>query len=52
MVARLANDVLREAVAADNGPGAILDVAELAAPAIVEACLVHTTHPFEAAIMG
>ena len=49
VVARLANDVLREAVAADNGPGAILDVAELAAPAVVEACLAHTTHPFEAA---
>ena len=49
VVARLANDVLREAVAADNGPGAILDVADLAAPAVVEACLAHTTHPFEAA---
>lgn len=49
VVARLANDVLREAVAADNGPGAILDVAELAASAVVEACLAHTTHPFEAA---
>src|ERR1700753_925927 len=32
VVARLANDVLREAVAAVSGPGAILDVAELAAP--------------------
>ena len=49
VVARLANDVLREAVAVDNGPGAILDVAELAAPAVVEACLAHTAHPFEAA---
>ncbi|MBS4729192.1 NAD-binding protein [Mycobacterium sp. SM1] len=49
VVARLANDVLRTAVAADNGPGAILDVAELAAPAIVEACLAHTAHPFKAA---
>ncbi|BCQ07854.1 glutathione-regulated potassium-efflux system protein KefB [Mycobacterium heckeshornense] len=49
VVARLANDVLREAVAADNGPGAILNVADLAAPAIVEACLAHTMHPFEAA---
>jgi len=29
VVARLANDVLRAAMAADNGPGAILDVAEL-----------------------
>ena len=49
VVARLANDVLREAVAVGNGPGAILDVADLAAPAIVEACLSRTTHPFEAA---
>ncbi|MBS4729221.1 NAD-binding protein [Mycobacterium sp. SM1] len=49
VVARLANDVLRTAVAADNGPGAILDVADLAAPAIVEACLAHTAHPFKAA---
>ncbi len=49
VVARVANDVLREAVAAGNGPGAILDVAELAAPSVVEACLARTTHPFEAA---
>ncbi|OBF86387.1 potassium transporter TrkA [Mycobacterium sp. 852002-51163_SCH5372311] len=49
IVARLANDVLRAAVAADNGPGAILDVAELAAPSVVEACLAHNMHPFEAA---
>lgn len=49
VVARLANDVLREAVAAENGPGAILDVAALAAPAIVEACLAQTVHPFQAA---
>jgi Trk K+ transport system NAD-binding subunit len=49
VVARLANDVLREAVADDNGPGAILDVAELAAPSVVEACLAHAIHPFEAA---
>ena len=49
VVARLANDVLREAVADDNGPGAILDVAELTAPSVVEACLAHRTHPFEAA---
>ena len=49
VVARLANEVLRGAVAADNGPGAILDVADLAAPAVVEACLTQSTHPFEAA---
>ncbi|MCV6985228.1 NAD-binding protein [Mycobacterium shinjukuense] len=52
VVARLANDVLREAMAADNGPGAILDVADLAAPSVVEACLARTAHPFEAAGIG
>jgi Trk K+ transport system NAD-binding subunit len=49
VVARLTNDVLRAAVADDNGPGAIFNVAELAAPSVVEACLSHGTHPFEAA---
>ncbi|ORA20909.1 potassium channel family protein [Mycobacterium arosiense] len=49
VVARLGNDVLRAAVAADNGPGAILDVADLAAPSVVEACLASSTHPVEAA---
>ena len=49
VVARLANSVLREAVAAGNGPGAILDVADLAAPSVVDACLARTTHTFEAA---
>jgi Trk K+ transport system NAD-binding subunit len=44
MVARLGNGVLREAMAQDNGPGAILDVADLAAPSVVEACLARTTH--------
>ena len=49
VVARLANDVLREAMAADNGPGAMLSVADLAAPSVVEACLAHNAHPVEAA---
>lgn len=49
VVARLANSVLREAVAADNGPGAILDVADLAAPSVVEACLARSAHAVEAA---
>jgi Trk K+ transport system NAD-binding subunit len=44
VVARLANSVLREAVALGNGPGAVLDVADLAAPSVVEACLMRTTH--------
>jgi Trk K+ transport system NAD-binding subunit len=49
VVARLANDVLREAVAAVNGPGAILDVAELATPSLVEAVLSRNGHQFDTA---
>src|ERR1700684_4207659 len=49
VVARISNDVLRSAVADDNGPGALLDVPELPAPSVVEACLAQPTHPFEAA---
>ena len=49
VVARLANDVLRGAVAAVNGPGAILDVADLATPSIVEAVLSRNAHQFETA---
>jgi Trk K+ transport system NAD-binding subunit len=51
VVARIANDVLREAVAADDPLSAIFGVADLAAPAVVEACLARTTHPFAAADM-
>jgi Trk K+ transport system NAD-binding subunit len=47
VVARLGNDVLREAVAGVNGPGAILDVADLAAPSVVEAVLSRKAHQFE-----
>ena len=49
VVARLADDVLREAVAAVSGPGAILDVAELAAPSLVEAVLSRNAHQFDTA---
>jgi voltage-gated potassium channel Kch len=49
VVAKLSNDVLRSAVAADNGPGAVLDVADLTAPSVVEACLSLTAHPLEVA---
>ena len=49
VVARLGNSVLRKAVALGNGPGAILDVADLAAPSVVEACLSRTTHSISAA---
>ena len=49
VVARLANEVLRRAVADVSGPGAILDVAELAAPSLVEAALSRNAHQFETA---
>ncbi len=49
VVAKLANSVLREAMAQDNGPGAILDVADLAAASVVEACLARTTHTISVA---
>ena len=49
VVARLANGVLREAVADVNGPGAILNVADLAAPSVVEAVLSRNAHQFETA---
>ena len=49
VVARLRNDVLREAVAVVNGPGAVLDVADLAAPSLVEAVLSRKAHQFHSA---
>lgn len=49
VVARLANTVLREAMAQESGPGAILDVADLAAPSVVEACLARSTHTISVA---
>lgn len=49
VVARLSNEVLHEAVAAVNGPGAILDVADLAAPSVVEAVLSRNAHQFHTA---
>jgi Trk K+ transport system NAD-binding subunit len=52
VVARVTNDVLGESLTDVNGPGAIFNVAELAAPAIVEACLAHGVHTFEAAGIG
>ena len=48
-MARLANTVLREAMADDIGPGAILDVADLAAPSVVEALLGRTAHTIRSA---
>jgi voltage-gated potassium channel Kch len=49
VVARLANSVLSEAMSQDNGPGAILDVADLAAASVVEACLGRTAHTISVA---
>jgi Trk K+ transport system NAD-binding subunit len=46
VVARLADSVLRDAVAAVSGPGAILNVADLAAPSVVEAVLSRNAHQF------
>jgi Trk K+ transport system NAD-binding subunit len=49
VVARFSNSVLREAMAQDNGPGALFDVADLAASSVVEACLARTTHTISVA---
>ncbi|WP_328360668.1 NAD-binding protein [Mycobacterium sp. NBC_00419] len=49
VVTRLANTVLRKAMADDGGPGAVLDIADLAAPSVVEALLERTTHTITAA---
>lgn len=49
VVTRLANTVLRRAMSDDNGPGAVLDIADLAAPSVVEALLERTTHTITAA---
>jgi Trk K+ transport system NAD-binding subunit len=44
VVTQLANRAIGDAVRADGGPGAVLDVATLAAPSIVEACLLRRVH--------
>ncbi len=44
VVAQLGNHAIGRAMARGNGPGAVLDVASLAAPAIVEACLRRRIH--------
>ncbi|MGO8964765.1 NAD-binding protein [Mycobacterium sp.] len=49
VVARLADSVLRDAVAAVSGPGAILNVADLAAPSVVQAVLSRNAHQFDTA---
>jgi Trk K+ transport system NAD-binding subunit len=49
VVARLADKMLRDAVDAVSGPGAILNVSDLATPSIVEAVLSRNAHQFETA---
>jgi Trk K+ transport system NAD-binding subunit len=44
VVSQLGNTAVRRAMAVDNGPGAVIDGATLAAPSIVEACLGLRTH--------
>lgn len=44
VVTQLGNQAIGRAMSAGNGPGAVLDVASLAAPAIVEACLSRRIH--------
>ncbi|UMB68292.1 NAD-binding protein [Mycobacterium paraterrae] len=49
VVARIGDNVLGDAVAAVSGPGAILNVARLAAPSVVEAVLCRNAHQFATA---
>jgi Trk K+ transport system NAD-binding subunit len=44
VVSQLGNHAVRRAMTVDNGPGAVIDGASLAAPAIVEACLGRRRH--------
>ena len=48
VVARLSNSVLHQAMDDSIGPGAVLDVADLAAPSVVEALLGRTAHTITA----
>ncbi len=48
VVARLSNSVLYQAMTDGIGPGAVLDVADLAAPSVVEALLGRTAHTITA----
>jgi Trk K+ transport system NAD-binding subunit len=47
VVSQLGNKAVRRAMAVNNGPGAVIDSASLAAPAIVEACLGRRRHAIE-----
>ena len=48
VVTRLSNSVLHQAMTNNIGPGAVLDVADLAAPSVVEALLGRTAHSIAA----
>lgn len=48
VVTRLSNRVLYDAMSGSIGPGAVLDVADLAAPSVVEAMLGRTAHTITA----
>ncbi len=48
VVARLSNTVLHQAMNDGIGPGVVLDVADLAAPSVVEALLGRTAHTIRA----
>lgn len=47
LVVRVGNAAVGRALADVTGPGSVLDVAELAAPSVVEACLRRRAHTFE-----
>ena len=47
VVSQLGNNAVRRAMTVDNGPGAVIDGASLAAPAIVEACLGRRLHEMQ-----
>ena len=47
VVVQLVNSTIAASVSSMTGPGAVLDVASLATPSVVEACLRRTTHPLK-----
>jgi Trk K+ transport system NAD-binding subunit len=49
VVTSIGNAAIGRAVAADSGPGAVLDVAALVTPALVEACLRSPVHALDVA---
>ena len=49
LAVELSNPAVGRAVAQVTGPGSVIDVAAVAAPSVVEACLRRRTHPIELA---